>query len=105
MKNRKSVEPNSVISPSNGYVLVKALSNDHSSTFLVVETEKSPRFATCIAVGGPTIHTSGDEYLPPCKVGDEIVHSGFGYESIKHKGVDYKLVPFDKVLAVVETEK
>jgi len=96
---------NTAIKPCKGYVLVSPLDLQHSAAFSVAQADDTPRLALVLTVGAKTYHTSGAEYLVPCVVGDSIIHSGFGFEQIKHEGKDYRLVPFDKILAVVEPSK
>jgi len=90
------------IKPCKGYILVQPLDLQHSTVFSVAQAEDTPRLAKVLSVGNKTYHMSGAEYLAPCAIGNTIIHSGFGFEQIKHEGKDYRLVPFDKILAVIE---
>lgn len=95
----KTKAENTALQPSKGYIFVEPLDLEHSTAFHVANSEDTPRRAKVLAVGDKTYHTSGSDYLAPCKVGDTIIHSGFGFEQIKHHGKEYRLIPFDKVLA------
>lgn len=85
--------------PVKGYVLAKPEGNEQNSSF-VIEDKETPQRAEVIKVGNDTWHVSGNKFSSPCKPGDTIVHSGFGYEDIRFEGEHYRLIPFDKVLAV-----
>ena len=93
------VNPN--IKPSLGYVLVEPLSPDQVEGIDIVDDSELPQFAKVIAVGAEKYHEHIEKvFKPPCKVGDEIVHSGFGFGNIKIDGKEHRMMPFEKVLGI-----
>lgn len=90
--------------PVKGFLLTKPQQNEQSSSFEIYDKE-TPQRAKVLVVGDSTYHTSGQVFESPCKPGDVIVHSAFGFEDIRSEGEHYRLIPFDKVLAVETTNE
>lgn len=86
--------------PTKGYLLLDPIDNEQSSQFKIEDQEETPQRAVVLVVGGSTWHTSGQKFEAPARVGDTVIHSGFGFESIRIEGSQYRLCPFDKILAV-----
>lgn len=89
------------LAPANGYLFLKPLDDEQTKGWKVAGVEEAPQRAKVLAVGGAMFHDSGELIGAPAKKGDIVVHSAFGFESIRHKGDQYLLCPFDKILAVI----
>lgn len=87
--------------PVRGFVLVKPLSDEQPKQYIIEDSHETPHEAEVVAVGEDTWYESIDrEFKAPCKKGEKIVHSAFGFETIRIGGEEYRLVPFSKVLAI-----
>jgi co-chaperonin GroES (HSP10) len=90
--------------PTPGYLIVKPIENSQPPTDIFIVDDKSfPQYAIVVEVGDAIPVHSGQQNtitIPPCDVGDEIFHSSAGFEKIRIKNNEYRIVPFDKVLAV-----
>jgi co-chaperonin GroES (HSP10) len=85
--------------PTEGYLLV--LPQEETSEGIVAVKESFPQLAKVLVVGKDTYYSNTDIVMKaPCKVGDLIYHSAGGFETIKHKGKEYRVVHFGKVLMV-----
>lgn len=90
--------------PLAGYLLVEpsqAETKTASGIVLPETAQEKPAQGTVIAVGGP-LYDLGREIMPPVAIGDKIIYKKWGGDEIKVGGVDYKLVRFDDVMAVLE---
>lgn len=88
--------------PANGYLFLEPLDDEQTEGWEMAGVEETPQRAKVLAVGEATFHASGKFIEAPAKKGDIVVHSAFGIESIRHKGDQYRLCPFEKVLAVIK---
>lgn len=87
-----------------GYVLVEpsaAESKTASGLYLPETTQERPAQGTVVALGDP-VYFDGKELLPPVKVGQKVVYKKWGGDEIKLNGVEYKLVKFDDLMAIIE---
>ncbi len=94
------MDKNSSIKPSKGYVVAEPTDNEKPDGYTIVDNE-TPQRAKVLLVGENTYHTSGQEFKAPCGEGDTVIHSGFGFEDIKVEGKKLRLIPFDKILGVI----
>jgi co-chaperonin GroES (HSP10) len=93
----------SKIQPSPGYVLLEILENEKPSSFIIADKDATPQRGKVLSIGDFTFHEGVDEeFHAPCKVGDAVIHSGYGYENIRVEGEQYRLCPFSKILAVIK---
>ncbi len=88
-----------------GYVLVEpqeAESKTASGIYLPESAQEKPAQGKVVAVGDDLILENGKTMVTPVKVGDVVVYKKWGTEDIKVAGVEYKLVKFDDLMAIVE---
>jgi co-chaperonin GroES (HSP10) len=84
-----------------GYVLVAPIEDQSTESIIIEDAHATPQWGKVLKVGPKTWHEGiAKEYLPPCKVGDTIIHSSMGYEQFRIEGEPYRLVPFGRILAV-----
>ncbi len=88
--------------PVAGYLLLDPIEGDTSSSRIKIQDgDELPQRALVIAVGKPAYYAGTNNiFKSPCKVGDEVIHSGFGFEYVKVGGHKFRLCPFEKILAV-----
>ncbi len=87
--------------PTPGYLLLEPLEGDQPEGYTVEGVDEMPQLAKVLAVGDSTYYPNTDiEYISPCKVGQKIIHSSAGYETVKIEGEEYRVVHFSKVLLV-----
>ena len=89
------------ITPVKGFLVLEVLENESPNSFDVADNDQIPQRGRVLAVGTDTLHESGDVFKSPCKVGDTVIHSGFGYEDVYIDGERYRMCPFGKVLGIV----
>lgn len=92
------------IRPLNGYILVQpsaAETKTASGLYLPESTQEKPAQGTVLAVGG-VVFEMGREIFPPVNIGDKIIYKKWGGDELKVGGVEYKLVKFDDVMAILE---
>ena len=86
--------------PVAGYILVEPL-EETSVSGLNVVADEFPQLARVVKTGESTFNSYTDRLIKcPVKEGDIILHSSFGFEKVRHEGVEYRIVPFEKVLAI-----
>ena len=86
--------------PAEGYILVEPLDRT-SGDYFQVYTEEFPQLARVLKIGPPTYNPYTDRVIyPACKAGDVILHSAGGFETLKFEGKEYRIVRFDKILAI-----
>lgn len=93
------------IKPLMGYVLVEPSAGETqtaSGIILPETTQEEPAQGKVIAVGDDFILPNGQVLRAPVKVGDVVVYKKWGGDEIKVKGVEYKLVKFEDLMAIVE---
>ena len=101
---KKTEEKRISIKPLMGYVLVEPSSAETttiSGIYLPESAQEKPAQGTVVALGDP-LFIDGREILPPVKMGDMVVFKKWGGDEIKVKGVEYKLVKYEDLMAIVE---
>jgi co-chaperonin GroES (HSP10) len=90
----------------NGYLLTVPDEDETTGNFVIPAADKVPQTGKVLKVGGPGYHPSGKFTIPPpAKIGDRILHSGYGFENFYLNGILYRIVPFDKVLGIIKEVK
>jgi len=93
------------LKPLMGYILVepdKAETTTASGIILPDSAKEAPAQGTILAVGEDIVLDSGKTIKAPAKVGDRVVYKKWGGDEIKVGGVEYKLVRFDDLMALLE---
>ena len=93
------------IKPLMGYVLVlpsEAESKTASGIILPESAQEKPAQGKVIACGEDMVMEGGKLLICPVKVGDKVVYKKWGGDEIKVSGVEYKLVKFDDLMAILE---
>lgn len=93
------------LKPLMGYVLVQpsaAETKTASGLYLPESAQEKPAQGTVVAVADALILESGKEIGAPVKVGDKVIYKKWGGDEIKLSGVEYKLVKFDDLMAILE---
>ncbi|MBI3103593.1 co-chaperone GroES [Candidatus Daviesbacteria bacterium] len=93
------------IKPLMGYVLVEpseAESTTASGIILPESAQEKPAQGTVIACGDDMVMENGKTVKCPVKNGDKVVYKKWGGDEIKIDGVEYKLVKFDDLMAILE---
>ena len=94
------------IRPLMGYVLVlpsEAESKTASGIILPESAQEKPAQGKVIACGDDMVMENGKLVKCPVKVGDKVVYKKWGGDEIKVGGVEYKLVKFDDLMAILES--
>lgn len=92
------------IKPLMGYVLVEpseAETATSSGIILPESAQEKPAQGTVLACGDDWV-VDGKTVKCPVKVGDRVVYKKWGGDEIKINGVEYKLVKFDDLMAILE---
>jgi len=87
-----------------GYVLVEPSEADvttPSGIILPESAQEKPAQGVVIACGDDWV-TDGKVVKCPVKNGDKVVFKKWGGDEIKIDGVEYKLVKFDDLMAILE---
>jgi chaperonin GroES len=93
------------IKPLMGYVLVQpeeAESKTASGIILPESAQEKPAQGKVVAVGEDMYFENGKFLKAPVKVGDRVVYKKWGGDEIKISGIEYKLVKFDDLMAILE---
>jgi chaperonin GroES len=92
------------IRPLMGYLLVKpdAAENKTASGLYLPETSQEKPAQGVVLSTGPDLIIEGKVIPPPVQVGDRVVYKKWGGDEVRYKGVDYKLVKFEDLMAVLE---
>jgi len=88
-----------------GYVLVEpseAETRTSSGIILPESAQEKPAQGTVVSVGDEMVFENGKTVKSPVKVGDKVVYKKWGGDEIKVLGVEYKLVKFDDLMAILE---
>lgn len=104
VKNKKNISKLSV-KPLMGYVLVEpsgAESTTASGIILPESAQEKPAQGKVIACGDDMVLENGKAVKCPVKVGDKVVYKKWGGDEIKISGIEYKLVKFDDLMAILE---
>ena len=103
-KNKKNTSKLSV-KPLMGYVLVEpsdAESTTSAGIYLPESAQEKPAQGQVISCGDDMVMENGKTVKCPVKVGDKVVYKKWGGDEIKISGVEYKLVKFDDLMAILE---
>ncbi len=87
-----------------GYCLIEpeeAENKTASGLILPESAQEKPAQGKVISTGDP-IFVNGKELFPPVKIGDKVIYRKWGTEDIKIEGVEYKLVKFEDLIAILE---
>jgi chaperonin GroES len=93
------------IKPLSGYLLVEPSSAETTTASGIVlpdSAQEKPAQGTVVAVGAPLVLDNGQVIASPVSLGDKVVYKKWGGDEIKVKGVEYKLVKFDDLMALLE---
>ena len=93
------------IKPLTGYVLVEpseAETKTSSGIYLPEGAQEKPAQGTVIACGDDMVLEGGKVLKCPVKNGDKVVYKKWGGDEIKVNSVEYKLVKFDDLMAILE---
>jgi chaperonin GroES len=93
------------LKPLMGYVLVEPSTADiqtASGIYLPETAQEKPAQGTVISIGEDLVLENGKVMRSPVKVGDKVVYKKWGGDEIKVSGVEYKLVKFDDLMAILE---
>ena len=93
------------IKPLMGYVLVEPSSADSktaSGIILPESAQEKPAQGIVVSVGEDMVFENGKVLKVSVKVGDKVVYKKWGGDEIKISGVEYKLVKFDDLMAILE---
>ena len=95
------------IKPLAGYLLVAPSSAETTTASGIVlpdTAQEKPAQGVVLAVGDDLVLESGKTVKCPVSVGDTVVYKKWGGDEIRVKGVEYKLVKFDDLMALLEEE-
>ncbi len=93
------------IRPLMGYVLVEPSEADAktaSGIILPESAQEKPAQGTVVACGDEMVIEKGKSIKCPVKVGDKVVYKKWGGDEIKVNNIEYKLVKFDDLMAILE---
>jgi len=93
------------LKPLMGYVLVEpsaAETKTASGLYLPESAQEKPAQGTVVAIGDDFILENGKVIGAPVNVGDKVIYKKWGGDEIKLNGVEYKLVKFDDLMAILE---
>ena len=86
--------------PSEGNLICEPLEGE-ASQHITIQDEGFEQKSKVLIVGKDTYHPNTNIPLKaPAMVGDEIIHSSVGWENFRIMGKKYRIVPFQKVLAI-----
>lgn len=92
------------IKPLMGYIIVspdKGETTTASGIYLPETAQEKPAQGVVVSVGDP-LFFEGREIIPPVKVGQRVVYKKWGGDEIKIRGVEYKIVKFEDLMAIIE---
>lgn len=88
-----------------GYILVSPSAGDTktaSGIILPESAQEKPAQGTVVAIGDDVVFDGGRVFKCPVKLNDVVVYKKWGGDEIKVTGIEYKLVKFDDLMAVIE---
>lgn len=91
--------------PLMGYLIVEPVEPETktASGIVLPETaQERPTQARVVAVGEDIVFDNGKVIKSPVKIGDVVVYKKWGGDEIKINGVEYKIVKFEDLMAVME---
>ena len=92
------------IQPLAGFALVKPSDTPKqtsSGIYLPDNAEEKPQHGQVLAVGGAA-YQDGQKVEPPVSKGDLVIYKKWGGNEIKVEDVEYQILKFEDVLAVVK---
>lgn len=105
-QNLNSSKPQSLgIRPLAGYLLIQPESGETqtASGIVLPETaQEKPAQGKILAIGDDMLLPNGQIFRSPVSVGDRVVFKKWGGDEIKVRGVEYKLVKFEDLIAILE---
>lgn len=93
------------IKPLMGYIIVEPSAADTktaSGLYLPETAQEKPAQGKVLSIGEDLILENGKVLKCPVKIGDTVVYKKWGGDEIKVSGVEYKLVKFDDLMAIIE---
>ncbi len=93
------------VRPLMGYLLVEPSAADTKTASGIILPESSqerPAQGKVLAIGEDLVLGNGMVITSPVRVGDTVIFKKWGGDEIKIAGVEYKLVKFDDLMAIVE---
>jgi chaperonin GroES len=93
------------LKPLMGYVLVEPSTADiqtASGIYLPETAQEKPAQGTVISIGEDLVLENGKVMKSPVKEGDKVVYKKWGGDEIKVAGIEYKLVKFDDLMAILD---
>lgn len=103
---KSDVRDNTVLAirPLLGYLVIapdKAESKTAGGLYLPETAQERPAQGKVLAIGD-RLTIDGRPIEIPVKVGDRVIYKKWGGDEIKYNGVEYKLVKFEDLMAVIE---
>lgn len=105
MKKTTPKQNKLTIKPLMGYVMVEPSAADTktaSGLYLPETAQEKPAQGKVLSVGDDWVLENGKVLKCPVKIGDTVVYKKWGGDEIKVAGVEYKLVKFDDLMAIIE---
>lgn len=93
------------VKPLIGYVLVEpseAETKTASGIYLPEGAQEKPAQGVVIACGDDMVMENGKVVKCPVKNGNKVIFKKWGGDEIKIDGIEYKLVKFDDLMAILE---
>lgn len=93
------------LKPLMGYVLIEpsvADTKTASGIILPESAQEKPAQGRVVAIGDDLILESGKVITCPVKIGDVVIYKKWGGDEIKVMGIEYKIVKFDEMMAILE---
>ena len=93
------------IKPLMGYVLVEPSASETqtaSGLYLPETAQEKPAQGTVVAIGDNFYLPNGQVIQSPVSVGQKVIYKKWGGDEIKVSGVEYKLVKFEDLMAILE---
>lgn len=93
------------IKPLMGYVMVEPSAADTktaSGLYLPETAQEKPAQGKVLSIGEDLILENGKVLKCSVKIGDTVVYKKWGGDEIQVSGVEYKLVKFDDLMAIIE---
>lgn len=106
VKSAKASAPKSLgIKPLAGYVLVEPSGSETTTASGIVlpeSAQEKPAQGKVLSVGEDLVLENGKVVVCPVKVGETVVYKKWGGDEMKVGGVEYKLVKFDDLMAILD---
>lgn len=105
MPKTKVEETKLTIKPLMGYILVEPSEGESqtaSGIILPESSQEKPAQGKVLSIGDDFVLPNGQVLRAPVKIGDIVVYKKWGGDEIKVRGVEYKLVKFEDLMAIVE---